>query len=114
MMTKLEIWFEGPVYYRLPKFGRLEAAGNRRTLEGVKQYSYFTITCDWYMQILQYERRNCCTVRYYVVKNEEEYHLILHSSGCEQHPGVLDYREVDKETVARVLQASKREQSAQG
>lgn len=110
---KLEIWFEGPVYYRLPKFGRLEAAGNRRTLEGLKQYSYFTITCDWYMQIILYERRNCCTVRYYMVKNGEEYYLILHSSGCAQHPGVLDYRDMDKEVAIRAFQTSKREHPAQ-
>ena len=111
---KLEIWFEGPVYYRLPKFGRIEAAGNRRTLEGTKQYSYFTITCDWYIQILQYEQRNCCTARYYLVGNKDEYFLVLYSSGCERHPGVLDYAEVDREAAIRILQTSKKEQPEHG
>ncbi len=112
-MVKLELWFEGQVYYRLPRSGRLEATGHRQTLEGLKQYSYFTITCDWFIQVLQYERRDCCAARYYLVKSGDEHLLILHSSGCRIHPGILDYREVDEETAIRILQSSRKEQSAQ-
>ncbi|MEM1723089.1 MAG: hypothetical protein QXX87_00690 [Candidatus Jordarchaeales archaeon] len=112
-MVKLEIWIEGPVYYRLPSFAKLEAVINRQTFEGMKQYSYFTINCDWYMQIVQYEKRNCCVIRYYIVKNGESYYLIVHSSGCEQHPGIIDYRDIDKEVAAQVFQASRKEQPTQ-
>ncbi|MHA1606842.1 MAG: hypothetical protein ACTSWP_04780 [Candidatus Freyarchaeota archaeon] len=107
-MVKLEIWFDRKAYYRLPRCGRLEAAGNRRTLEGLRPYTYFTITCDWYMQVLQYEKRNCCTVRYYIVRDGDDYYLILYSSGCSSHPGILDYQSLEREKVEEILQASRR------